>query len=607
MSLNDSARTCAILLMALTLASPCLGSPKGRTSDEQSPTANRPGFDGPAELPRVFVKSALADTPAAGHVIKVKEGDSLKDALNSASCGDTISLQAGANFPGEFKLPAKKCDDSHWIVIRTSAPDSALPPEGTRITPCYAGVASLPGRPDFHCTSTKNVMAKVTFTAKGSGPFTFLNGANHYRFIGLEVTRDTPGFIIYNLFFPEKDGAIDHIVFDRVWLHGNAQDETNRGIALGGSTYVAVVDSFFTDFHCTAITGACTDSQAIAGGVGSHPMGPYKIVNNFMEGAGETIIFGGGPATYAPADIEIRHNFMFKPANWMPGSPQFAGAANGRPFIVKNVFELKNATRVLLDGNVLENSWGGFTQRGFGILITPKNQTGMGGNVCPECYVSDVTIRNCRIRHVASGFQIGNGLSGTGGAPKEGARYSIHDVVVEDIQDQRYQGNGVFAHISMTPGESNTPTLHDVQINHVSAFPNKSLFITGGPRQDPRMFNIVITNSIFTSGDKPIITTGGGPEKNCSAQPDRKGFKEVFDECFSSYGFHHNVIAGSGDFPKGNTTLKKPADIGFVNFKDGNGGDYHLSPQSKFRHAATDGKDLGADIDAIDKATEGVE
>jgi len=86
-------------------------------------------------------------------------------------------------------------------------------------------------------------------------------------------------------------GAIDHIVFDRLWLHGTAQDETTRGLMLTGSTYVAVVDSSFSDFHCVAVTGTCSDSQAIGGGIGDRAMGPYKIVNNYLEAAGENIIF----------------------------------------------------------------------------------------------------------------------------------------------------------------------------------------------------------------------------------------------------------------------------------------------------------------------------
>src|SRR5205807_8887302 len=104
-------------------------------------------FDGPAELPRVFVKTGLVDTPAPGKALLVKGTDNLQNALDRASCGETIKIEAGASFVGRFRLPKKACDDAHWIIIRTSAPDDALPAEGTRITPCYAGIASLPGRP----------------------------------------------------------------------------------------------------------------------------------------------------------------------------------------------------------------------------------------------------------------------------------------------------------------------------------------------------------------------------------------------------------------------------------------------------------------------------
>jgi hypothetical protein len=47
--------------------------------------------------------------------------------------------------------------------------------------------------------------------------------------------------------------------------------------------------------------------------------------------------------------------------------------------------------------------------------------------------------------------------------------------------------------------------------------------------------------------------------------------------------------------------------VGFVNFKDGSGGEYRLSPSSKLKHTAADQKDVGADLDAIEKATHGVQ
>jgi len=140
----------AVFLALVVLCSAALAGP---SSTGPSSAGEGAKFDGPAELPRVYLLSSLADTPAPGQTHLVKSGDDLQDALNHASCGDTLRLEAGATFSGLFRLAKKSCDDAHWIIIRTSATDSELPPQGTRLTPCYAGVASLPGRPDFGCTS----------------------------------------------------------------------------------------------------------------------------------------------------------------------------------------------------------------------------------------------------------------------------------------------------------------------------------------------------------------------------------------------------------------------------------------------------------------------
>ena len=583
-------------------------STENRQTDKQSGTTSSPSsYDGPAELPRVHVETALRTTPAPGKTLIVHAGDDLSQALSKASCGDTIQLQAGATF-GPILLPEKKCDDSHWIIIRTSAPDSKLPPEGTRLTPCYAGVSSLPGRPTFRCVSTENVLAKIEASGRGGfGAVMLASGANHYRLIGLEITRQESRALIYNLIGPNKEIA-DHIILDRMWIHGTPQDETVRGVMLSHIRYGAVVDSYLSDFHCVAKSGACVDSQAVAGGIGDDPSGPLRIENNFLEASGECILLGGDRATVTPSDIEIRHNHLFRPMSWLRGQPGYIGGVDGNPFIVKNLFELKNAERVLFENNILENSWGGFSQAGFAILLTPKNQALHAGNVCPSCQVTDVTIRKCKISHVGGGLVLGNGISDNGGAAKDGGRYSIHDVVVDDIQPDLYNGSGVFAQISMTPGISASPRLHDVSIDHVTAFSPRTLFLLGGPRLDPRMTALTITNSIFTAGTQRITTTGGGVDRNCSAMPQGKAPETVFQACFAPYTFHHNVIIGGGSgWPKDNQTPGSVADVGFADYKNGNGGDYRLSAGSKYKHAGADRKDVGADLDAIDQATMGVQ
>jgi hypothetical protein len=151
-------------------------------------------------LPRLYVTSALSATPSPGKAIPVHAGDNLQAAIESASCGDRLELEAGAVFSGNLRFPEKPCDDAHWITVRTSAPDSSLPPEGTRLKPCFAGIASLPARPDFHCSATENVLAKLEFNKNnGVGPIIFLPGANHYRFIGLEITRAAGNSVDYAL------------------------------------------------------------------------------------------------------------------------------------------------------------------------------------------------------------------------------------------------------------------------------------------------------------------------------------------------------------------------------------------------------------------------
>ena len=566
-------------------------------------------FDGPAELPRVTVPSAMSDTPAPGSVITVNAGGDLQSALNNAHCGDTIHLQAGATFTGRFTVPAKNCDNNHWIIIRTSSPDSALPAEGQRATPCYAGVASLKGRPQYSCSNPKNVMARVQTQTQGDGPFQFASGADFYRFTGLEITRPagTPG----SAGLMTSKGTVDHLVVDRSWLHGALQDETHIGVNLSRMTNVAIVDSYFNDFHCISRTGACVDAHAIGGGTSDTQDGPFKIQDNFLEASGEAVMFGGGPATLTPTDIQILNNHFWKPLEWMKGNPNFIGGPDGNPFVVKNHLELKNAVRVLVEANLMENSWGGFSQTGFGILLTPKNQHTMNGsNVCPVCQVTDVTIRYVRVSHAGGGIEMATVLSGngSGGAPAlAGTRWSIHDVVLDDLSTKYVGGGGAF---EIMNGWLKNP-LNTVTINHVTAFPdpNSHLITMGNMVTNAPMYGLVFTNNLMVTGQFPVWNTGGGPA-SCA-------FKDVpiisIASCFTTFKFDHNGLVATptafppSTWPANNMFPPTINDVQFMNYSNGNGGNYELHSSSPYRNKATDGRDLGADIVGLNAALANVE
>jgi hypothetical protein len=455
--------------------------------------------------------------------------------------------------------------------------------------------------------------------AKGVPVLRLADGANHYRIgPGLELTRALGDGIHYALVARRQDPTakgIDHVVIDRDWIHGTPTDETVRGIFSAGWTYAAVVDSYINDFHCVAGIGTCTDSQAIAGGVGEIPEGPLKIENNFLEAGAENILFGGGRGSIVPSDITIRHNHIFKPLIWMPGQPGFVGGIKDDPqkcaqfktpgfcpFVVKNLFELKNAQRVLFEGNVLENSWTGFTQRGGSILLQVVSQGGPGN---PNATVADITIRYNRASHAASGITIAAPSPQGAAMPKLIARISIHDDVFDDVstayENGVTQNVGVAFQVARGP---KSPPLHDITIDHVTMLLQhpQYLMIIGAPLDDP-LANFVFTNNIVSSPpDVAIIGTGAAATCAKGGQTN----VEKWENCTSHGVFANNILIGaSGAWPRGNSLDHSLDKVGFVNHKGGRGGDYRLTINSSHNHAGSDGKNPGADIDAVERATDG--
>jgi hypothetical protein len=217
-------------------------------------------------------------------------------------------------------------------------------------------------------------------------------GAHHYRLVGLEIAAVASVTDINTMVAMGSSGfdgqttlasVAHHMVLDRLYIHGSPTMQLRRCLLLN-SADTAIIDSYLADCHATG-----TDSQAILGYNGP---GPFKIVNNYLEGAGETIMFGGSdPAipNLVPSDIEIRHNHITRPLSWKG------------VWTIKNLFELKNAQRLLVEGNVMENNWRD-GQEGGGVILKSVNQD----NTAPWSGTRDLTFRYNIIRNVGSGFHM---------------------------------------------------------------------------------------------------------------------------------------------------------------------------------------------------------
>jgi hypothetical protein len=79
----------------------------------------------------VLLASLAVGDPIATPIM-VPAGGNLQDALNRAGPGETVMLERGATFVGNFVLPVHA--DGGVVTLRTAG-DAGFPVEGDRMTP----------------------------------------------------------------------------------------------------------------------------------------------------------------------------------------------------------------------------------------------------------------------------------------------------------------------------------------------------------------------------------------------------------------------------------------------------------------------------------------
>lgn len=435
--------------------------------------------------------------------ITVKRGGDLQTALNKAAPGDTIFLESGVTFEGPFTLPKKS--GTEFITIRTSAPDEQLPPAGTRLGP----------------EKYKDKLAKLASATKGEPVISATDGAHHFRFIGVEFGPTPEGLYDIIRIGTGQEKTVDdlphHIEFDRVWIHGSKTDGQRRGIAANGR-HIKVLNSYISD-----IKRKGDESQGIAAWATD---GPIEIVNNYIEAAAQSILFGGAASNLklVPTDCIVDSNHLNKPLEW-----------KGTDWVVKNIFEIKNGRRIKVTNNLMTNNWA-MGQDGNAILFTTRADNG-NATIIEEIEFSGNIVRGS-----------GGGMNILGGEGSGGHRLIVRNNVFDDIDGQKWGGGGHFMKVTDWDGliiENNT-ILQKNNITVAYGNPVKGFVFRK---------NIVSENEYGFFGD----SVGSG--------------QRAIDKYFPGASVTQNFIVG------GNRDLYRepnsfPASIADVGFADPRSGDY---------------------------------
>jgi PKD repeat protein len=597
--------------------------------------------------------------PLEASTVYVPAGGDLQQALDAAQPGDTILLAEGAEFVGNFVLPLKNGDGV--ITLRSASPDAVLPQPGQRIRPAHAHLLARLRSPN-------------TAAALRTAP-----GAHHWTLSYLEFAANLygAGDIIQIGDGSKAQDTLDevphHFRLTHLYIHGDPRVGQKRGIALNAA-HVTIADS-----HISECKGIGQDTQAIAGWNGP---GPYVIENNYLEAAGENVMFGGAdPAipNLVADGITFRRNYLSRPFAWrqpilatpqsltasaeaggslgagtyayrvvargvigqtwarstasvelsavvestagairlrwaavqgaseyrvygrVPGAQATSWTVTGTEFVdtgqagtteavpatagtvwsVKNLFELKNARNVVVEGNVLENHWKE-SQPGWAIVLTPRNSNG----ACSWCVVENVRFEYNIVRHVSAGIN----LLGYDIASRPTLQTSnilirhnlFHDVTAE------LGGRGWFLQIGDEP--------RDIVVEHntVSHDGTTILYTYGGTSTDPReIYGFQMTANAVRHGAYGVhgdfFSYGNA----------------ILNGFYPGHVFTANYLAGgpASRYPAGNLFAGAFDD----QFVDVAGADFTVRAGSALEGAAPDGSNVGVDMPELQRRVLGVD
>jgi hypothetical protein len=341
-----------------------------------------------------------------------------------------------------------------------------------------------------------------------------------------------------NLMFGGSDPAIPNLVPDGITVRRNVLAKpfewrdpivatpagvraaaSRTGGALGPGAYTYRVAAERPSGQGTTAVSRASEAVTVA----LERQGAAEVEWSPVEGAAAYRVYRDGPGGTVAYRVGAP-SFTDTGAAGRAGNPP----KRGTTWSVKNLFELKNARNVVVEGNVLEGNWLA-AQTGYAILLKSENQNGRA----PWSVVEQVRIVNNVIRHVSAAINI----LGVDQRRESGRlrHVTIANNLFTDVSRENWGGTGDFLLIGGGPADV---TIERNTVQHtgrvIAAYGGSR-----GPKQVERFVfrdNLMRHNRYGVKGDDAAVG------------------KETLERYFPGARFEGNVLAGGKPalYPPGN-------------------------------------------------------
>ena len=343
---------------------------------------------------------------------------------------------------------------------------------------------------------------------------------------------------------------------------------------------------------------------------GLYNAGQSAIVRSINAGTGaitydpvHTVPDNSGTAKWGatPSYIEFRENYLYKELEWRAADPSY----NGQDTQIKNLWEAKFGRYVVVDGNVLFQTWQ--DDQDYGIVIAPRNINGGNSEVA---VIRNIQWTNNILRNATKGITLQAG---------DGTNYLPTVSPVQRMQDLLFENN-LFRNIGVN-WDSSGAGHQMVTFNGAAEQGNNTVYV--GLK---RVFLLHNTWDNGTPVNDFMAFTDFGDADVQSGCFDSLYLNNVQQDC--GYGFKSNlsITDAAGNIvkflPPGDSSTWNKNVIDNPNghtyppaaitqslawstgvFNDYAAGDFTLKSGNSGQNAATDGTDVGVNMTDLNAAT----